>query len=407
MAIKQLSASLLVGLFSIFYANAQNTYSPNSSLGLGEIVSTDNTRTAGMASVGIGIRNGSFLNTSNPAAISAIDSLTGIFDFGLYGKQSFYKSPTNGVNQDFVGNFNKIAFGFRLSKWWGFSLGIKPFSNVGYHIQQVVPVEGATSDKTVYMDGTGGLYNLYVTNAFNITPHLSVGVTSLMVSGSFTNSEDQTQYIYETRSRLTQFYNKFGVQYELPNMTFGVTYGYKQQTSVKNTFSIYSSSSTTPMSTENLRSTNQFIPQTVGVGFSYKRDKLLCAADAEWEQWNGLKSGIENVNIKDAYRLRLGLGYTPYNDLYTAHLAKQYQVGLTVNKSYIQVSNQAAYTCALSTGVVIPLYAGQAQQKAMIGLGLEYGRSISSPKGFVNDNYLMLNVNISFIEAMFIRRKIF
>lgn len=42
---------------NVFCANAQNTYSPYSSLGLGEIVSSDYARTAGMGGVGIGIRN--------------------------------------------------------------------------------------------------------------------------------------------------------------------------------------------------------------------------------------------------------------------------------------------------------------------------------------------------------------
>lgn len=406
--IKHASGTILACLITVFCTNAQNTYSPNSSLGLGEIVSSEYSRTSGMGGVGIGVRNGSFLNTSNPAAVSALDSLTGVFDVGLYGKQSNFKTRSSSDNA-FSGNLNKIAFGFRCNKVWSLSFGIKPYSNVGYHIQDQTPVEGSTSSKTVYFEGEGGLYSLYAVNAVKLLgDRLSFGVITSMIAGTFTNTEDQISYTYKTTSRLTQIYNKVGVQYQFANQAgdwvLGATYGYKQKVSVKNTFSIFSGSS--ELSSEKLKNTDQFLPENVGAGLSFKKEKLLFAADYEWERWSGLKSNLGNVKIGDVHKIRAGVGYTPYRDLYTAHLAKQYQFGFVLNKSYIEMKNKAAWNYALTTGVAFPLRAGQTQ-KGILGIGLEYGSNLSAPSGFVKENYLMINVNFSFIETMFVRSKIF
>jgi hypothetical protein len=405
--IKYVSGTILACLITVFCVNAQNTYSPNSTLGLGEIVSSEFSRTAGMAGVGIGVRNGSFLNTSNPAAVSALDSVTGVFDVGLYAKASNYKSRSYNDNT-FAGNFSKIAFGFRANKVWSVSVGIKPFSNVGYRIASDVPVEGSNYSKTVYFEGEGGLYSLYAINAVKLSDKLSVGVATSMIAGTFTNTEDQVSYTYKTTSRLTQIYNKFGVQYQFANShgdwVLGATYGYKQNVAVKKTFSIYSGN--TVSESEKLKTTNQFIPHSVGVGFSWKKEKLLFAADYEWEDWSGLASNVSNVKIGDSHKIKAGLGYTPYRDLYTAHLAKQYQLGVVFNKSYIEMKNKPVWNYALTTGVSFPLRAGQAQ-KGILGLGLEYGSNLIAPSGFVKENYLMLNINFSFIETMFMRSKIF
>lgn len=405
--IKYVSGTILGCLITVFCAKGQNTFSPNSTIGLGDIVSSDYSRTAGMGGVGIGIRNGSFLNTSNPAAVSALDSVTGVFDVGLYAKSSNYRSRSYNDNT-FAGNFSKIAFGFRANKVWSISVGIKPFSNVGYRIASDVPVEGSLSTKTVYYEGEGGLYSLYGINAIKLGDKLSLGVITSMIAGTFTNTIDQLSYTYKTTSKLTQIYNKLGVQYQLVNgsgdWTFGAIYGYKQNVSVKRSFSIYSGSKEETY--EKLKTIGQFIPENYGVGVSWKKEKLLFAADYEWERWSGLKSNLDNVKIRDSHKIKAGVGYSPYRDLYTAHLAKQYQLGFVVNKSYIEMKNKAAWNYAITTGVALPLRAGQTQ-KGVLGIGLEYGSNLTAPNGFVKENYLMLNINFSFIETMFMRSKIF
>ncbi len=405
MTIKKISLAFVACLLGVACAMAQNTYSPYSALGLGEIVSGDNSQTAGMAGVGIGVRNPSSLNISNPAAIAAIDTLAGIFEVGVFAKGYNYRNST-GTDNAFAANFNKLAFGFRgTNKWWSMSLGLKPFSNVGYRIRSESAVEGQTASQVIYLEGSGGLYNLYATNAFRLGPYVSLGVTSSMIAGSYTQKEDQTTFRYETESNVVQFYNKFGLQLHKGNWTLGATYGYKQKLSLENNFSVYAGSNTL-QSTEKLRSTNQFIPESYGMGASYRTSKLLVAAEYETEKWKGLQSGNASIGIGDVHRAKVGVAYTPYKDAYTAHKAKQYQFGVGVNKSYIELKNKAAWNFSVSSGVVIPLRVNQSQ-RAMLNLGVEYGSNLTAPSGYLKENYVMISANFSLIEAMFMRRKIF
>ncbi|MFT4073323.1 MAG: hypothetical protein QM654_15520 [Dysgonamonadaceae bacterium] len=400
--IKRASAAIILCLLTAACIHAQNTYSPNSSLGLGEIANNDYSQTAGMAGVGIGMRNGTSLNTSNPAAIAAIDSVTGIFEASVFGKYSSFNNSSS--NSAFAGNFKKLAIGFRGTKWWSMSIGLKPYSNVGYNVQSESPVEGGTS-KTIYFEGSGGLYTLYATNAIQLGSHFSFGVTSYLIAGSFTNTENQNSYRFTTESRLTQFHNKFGLQYQKENWVFGVVYGYKQKTGVKNEFTVYNSSSVAE-SSEKLKNTNQFIPASYGVGASYKKNKFVVAADYEWVKWKGLQSGVSNVAIGDSHTAKIGLSYTPYRDIYTKHLAKQYQLGLSVNKSYIEVKNSTAWNYSVSTGMSIPMRASQTQ-RALLNVGLEFGSNMKAPSGYITENYVLLSINFSLIETMFMRSKIF
>lgn len=406
---KYVFGTFLTCFIVVFCGKAQNTYSPYSSLGLGEIVSSDYSRTAGMAGVGIGIRNGTFLNTSNPAGVAAIDSVTGVFDVGVFAKDIYIKSSNYYNDNAFTGNLNKIAFGFRAKKWWGVSIGVRPYSNVGYYVADDEAVEGSTSTKTVYMEGDGGLYNLYMTNAVELIDNkLSFGVTTSLIAGRFTNTEDQTTYTYVTTSRVTQIYNKVGLQYQFANKigdwVLGATYGYKQYTPIRKTFQILSG--TTVESTEKLRTTHDFLPENYGIGASLNRQKFLFAVEAEAQNWSGLTSNSSSIGIGNSYSFKAGVGYTPYKDLYTAHLAKQYQFGFSVNKTSIEVEHQAAWNYAVSTGITFPLRAGQTQ-RGILNMGLEFGSNLTAPSGYLKENYLMLNVNFSFIEAMFMKSKIF
>lgn len=396
---KYVVAFLLFSLIGISPLLAQNTYSPYSSLGLGEIYSGDKSQ---MGGIGIGIHNKEWLNTSNPAGVAAIDSLAGIFEVGVFAKGVTYLSNSR-KDKSFSANFNKIAFGFRGKKWWSFSFGIKPYSNVGYHVEATTPVEGGDS-QTIYYEGSGGLYNLYATNAFKIGAKTSVGIISSMIAGEITHSQDVVSYKYTTTSRATQFYNKFGVQHQVNNLTLGATYGYKQNITFKNTISSYNSNNVL-QSEESERNTTLFIPQSFGIGFSYQMPRLLLAGEYELEKWAGLPTSA-SVSFTDVHKIKIGATYKPIRDVYTMHLAKQYQMGISINKSNIEVRNKAAWNYAISSGVTLPLRANQAQ-RALLHLGVEFGSNLTAPRGYLKENYLLLSVNFSLIEAMFMRNRIF
>lgn len=395
---KRSIGTVLFSICFILHIQAQATYSPYSMLGLGEIENRDYGRTAGMSNIGIGVRDFDYLNMINPAGISGLDSLKFIFDISVAGKQSYFTGKGKNDNA-FNGNLKKISLGFRLAPGWGISLGLRPFSDTGYRIYSEEPIEGSTSTKEVYLEGSGGLYELYLSNGFKITDHFSVGVNTKYISGTLKQTENQSEYLFEKESKVSQFYNTFGLQYHTTGFTMGATYGYKQQIKMNNKTVIYDNGYNL-IQEENDRSTNQFIPETFGIGFSRDSKKMVWGMDFQYQKWKGIESGVSSAKIVDSYRMNAGLGYTPNgNRYYKFRNQSQIQVGASFAKSYIQVGGENAYNYSVSAGYCLPV------NGSLLNFALEYGNSLSAPAGYIKESYFMLTFNCSIIDQWFKLKK--
>ena len=84
-------AAFLVAALPLSAQNgAYNGFSPYSIYGIGDLHATGTAFNASMGGVGIATRNKRFVNTMNPASITARDSLSFMADFGLSGKFSVF-----------------------------------------------------------------------------------------------------------------------------------------------------------------------------------------------------------------------------------------------------------------------------------------------------------------------------
>lgn len=391
--------AIFLSVYCILSVQAQSTYSPYSMLGLGEIENRDYGRTAGMSNIGIGVRDFDYLNVANPAGISALDSLKFIFDMSVAGKQSVFIG--NGKRDNaFNANMKKIAMGFRIMPRWGISLGVKPFSDTGYRIYSEEPVEGSTATKAVYLEGSGGLYELYLSNGFKITDHFSVGINTKYINGTLKQTENQSEYLFEEESRVSQLYNTFGLQYHREGLTVGATYGYKQNISLNNKIIIYDTDYNL-IQEQKERSTGQFIPETFGIGFSRDNKKLFWGMDFEYQKWKGIKSGVSSTKIVDSYRVNTGVGYTPKGNRYYRIENQgfrnhgQMQLGASLSKSYIQVGGTNAYNYSVSAGYSFPV------NWNVLNISLEYGNSLSAPSNYIKESYWMVTFNCSIIDQWF------
>ena len=395
--------TILLSICFILNMQAQATYSPYSMLGLGEIENRDYGRTAGMSNIGIGVREFDYLNVINPAGISGLDSLKFIFDMSAAGKYSFF-TERGKTDNTINGNLKKISLGFRLMPGWGISLGTKPFSDTGYRIYSEEPIEGSTNTKAVYLEGSGGLYELYLSNGFKVTDHFSVGINTKYITGTLKQTENQSEYLFEKESRVFQFYNTFGIQYHKQGLTLGATYGYKQNMSMTNKTTIYDSGYNL-IQEEKGRSTDQFIPETFGVGFSHDSKKVIWGMDFRYQKWKGIESGVSSTKIVDSYRMNAGLGYTPNGNRYYRignqgiRSQGQIQLGASFSKSYIQVGSGNAYNYSVSAGYSFPV------SWNLLNIALEYGNSLSAPANYIKESYFMLTFNCSIIDQWFKLRK--
>jgi len=114
---------LLLVLASIIFAqftNGQNnTNSPYTRFGYGDISDTNNGEQRALGGVSIGSRSNTSINTVNPASYSAVDSMTFMFDIGSSALMSRF-TDQSGKRSTFNANLEYITMQFPLSKYVGF-----------------------------------------------------------------------------------------------------------------------------------------------------------------------------------------------------------------------------------------------------------------------------------------------
>lgn len=148
-------------LKSSFYKAQNNTFSPYSRYGLGDVNSTTFAHNAGMGGAYIALKPDSlmpiFINAGNPAAYSLI-KLTCLEVGGTFVNSTF--TGNNSSLNKWATNFAYGALGFPIRNNGGACFGIMPYSSVGYDLKNTVAEDGIGSVNYLY-SGSGGLNKVF------------------------------------------------------------------------------------------------------------------------------------------------------------------------------------------------------------------------------------------------------
>ena len=131
-----LAVFLIIGVSVSAQEGAYGAYTPYSVFGIGEIAREGNAYTKSMGGTGIATRNRRFINYTNPAAVTARDTLSFMADFGLEQKNTVYaQGGLRSANNTF--NIHNFVMSFPIYRSSAFMVGISPFSDVGYDFSSV------------------------------------------------------------------------------------------------------------------------------------------------------------------------------------------------------------------------------------------------------------------------------
>ena len=131
-----LAVFLIIGVSVSAQEGAYGAYTPYSVFGVGEIAKEGSAYNKSMGGIGIATRNRRFINYTNPAAVTARDSLSFMADFGLEQSNSIYRQGNlKSGNNTF--NIHDFVLSFPIYRSSAFMVGITPFSNVGYDFSSV------------------------------------------------------------------------------------------------------------------------------------------------------------------------------------------------------------------------------------------------------------------------------
>ncbi len=436
---KTIILACLMALPLYITAQSNGSNSSYSRYGLGTLSEQSQTFNRGMGGVALGLRNGNRVNMLNPASYSAIDSLSFLFDLGMsmqYGHLSSQNSSANVRNT----SLSNVNAGFRLSRGLGMSFGFVPFSTIGYSFKNEGRVgSGFTTaqpitTKTSY-SGTGGIHQIYLGAGWNPFANLSVGANISYLWGEYEHHMVQTFY---EGSSVSANYNSqnstyhasintykidLGLQYPIRLnktdwLTIGATYSLGHNINSDAKMDRYTSAADTVSRTAK----NAFsLPHTYGAGVTWTHGvKWIVGADVTREQWSGCKLPVAETNTNDiSYKtrtdqyldrtnIRLGLEYTP-NPLNRDKYAQtiKYRLGLNYATPYTKVNgNDGPTEYHITAGMGLPLQTRRLSGRSFANVSLEWMMRKASAKNLINENYILLNLGVTFNERWFMKWKI-
>ena len=136
---------LLTLCHSTLLIYSQNTTnSPTSMFGLGELSTGEGGQYSGLGGAGIALQSYNFLNTANPASLTAIEGQRFLIDAGVMGAYKVY-TQTGTSNHSLVGNLNNLSIGCRITPRWYGAVFMAPVSSVGYAITLDQDITGTGS----------------------------------------------------------------------------------------------------------------------------------------------------------------------------------------------------------------------------------------------------------------------
>jgi hypothetical protein len=422
-----INAILLSSLALTAMAQAGSTLSPYSQFGLGSLADQSQGFNRGMSGVGIGLRGGGFVNMQNPASYSAIDSLTMLFDMGVSGQITNFKEGGKKVNAH-TADFDYIVGQFRVMPHMGVSVGIVPFSNIGYKYKSVEYINGNRSNTaTSTYNGTGGLTQGYIGIGWEPVKGFSVGANfsylwgtyertaTVVNSDSYVNTETQT---YSTS--INTYKLDFGLQWQKSLnkkdvLTIGAVAGIGHKTGAKAEFkrSQTNVSLTNTDSVENAFS----LPFTFGIGAALVHNhSLTLAADYSLQKWGNLDFPRVNTQtsryemasgmLSDRHRIAVGADWLPCGNTLDRRLLRRthYRAGISYSTSYYKIGTQdGPKELTLSAGFGIPI-TNTWNNRSFLNVSAQWIHTTQS--SFIKENAFRINIGLTFNERWFAKWKV-
>lgn len=396
-------------------ALGQSTTSPYSILGIGDIETKDYGKFFGMGSASVALRSASYINTANPASLTALDpNMINIDINGRWHSGRFqYNASDTLTSSNNDAAIRRLSLTFRPSQVWGLSFGIKPYSSVNYLLSQNLGLQdGATSNITKTVTGSGGVNQVYIANGFRIGKHLSVGLTASYLFGSLTNT---TNYLYRdlnmdiTRKEyqeLRAFQFQLGLQYSgkigaYATQHFGITLS--NPATLKGDFSTdYLVGDSLTKSTSKTGKSFS-IPLQLGLGYALElNENMTFAAAYTYYDWQRQKLNYPNAYTDKAQQYALGFQYTTHKRIQGQMREKMFfQLGVSYNQGYIHLLGQSIDDMSATAGIGSNL-----TRLINCYLGIEVGRKGDISKGQIRENYTQVSVGVTVKEFWYNTKKL-
>lgn len=446
MNIRKKRFSLLIAFLSIttvILAQQVGSNSPYSRYGYGLLMNPVSGASEAMGGISYGVRRSQEVNWTNPASYSKLDTLTFIFDFGISGHLARMKDGVSDPRDFYNGNLDYVAMQFPLFKKVGASIGLLPYSKMGYNFEAVRSLSNIQYRETYR--GTGGLNQIYGGIAWEPVKNISIGANLSYLFGNFSRSSvvapasgliGETKYGYSFR----ELKYDFGLQFTYPidkvrSVTFGAVYSpqLNARADVNPTEMLYASDPyNTPglapsqiLKTDTLRNASFQLPHTFGAGITYSTNRFLVGLDGTYQMWKNLEYPdlLDNLSsenrFNNLFRVNAGMEYVidPMSQNFFQRI--RFRGGLSYSNSYSNfsvndpndpVNGVGKYIGTFSeyginVGLGLPFRDYMSGHVSMLNIGFGYTRQQPNTDYMISQDMFKISVNMNINEFWFFKRQ--
>jgi len=394
-----------------------NTNSPYTRFGYGEITDNGSGKSKAMGGTSIGIRSNTCINTANPASYTSIDSLTFMFEFGGIGQMSRFTNSQGSIHT-YNANIEYITMQFPIKKWLAGSAGLLPYSFVGYNFSSQDSIPTSTNNGieqvkyTLRSLGTGSLNQAYIGLSAKIGKHFAIGLNTSYIFGSIQNTDSLTFVKSDITSgsapttrnatlSVRDINFRYGLQYftnlsKNTKLTVGLIF--ENKSSLNGDYSLGISGVDT-ISSKNKASFEK--PLTIGGGLSFDfKDKLTIGGDFLYQNWADAKFFGVKDSLSNRTKFSIGGEYLPNINSKKYINKMTYRFGAFLKNDYLNI-NKSTSDYGLTFGLGLP----SKGTKSLFNLGFEYGKIGSVSNNLIKEDYYKISFNVTFNETWFFKRR--
>ncbi len=398
--------------------------SPYSRFGVGDLHLYNNTTILAMGGTSIGLRDPLRINFSNPASYASLEPNSFIFEASIYSKSVRMKTQTLAQNGNYT-SLGHLLMGFPVTKHWKTSLGLLPFSDVGYKVVDIQAVTGLGKVLRSY-EGSGGIHQVYFGNALSIGKNFSAGLNLNYLFGTIEKNRSvsfpDSINIFNTRVLNTTVVGGFkltaGLQYLQPigknyQLIGGLTYSPEVVSNIKDKMLAYNyvvgatgidSPRDTILNTPFEKGTMR-LPVDIGAGFMLRKtDRWVLGADYRWQNWKQFTFFDRSDSLNNSTTFSVGGQFNPPATVLSSYWNKmQYRFGVRFTQTYLELRKNQINEFGISFGLGLPL----SRTKSTINLGLEAGARGTTESNLIRESFLKFSLGFSIYERWFEKRKFY
>lgn len=394
-------------LSTITISAQRNSASPYSYFGIGESFEAVTVEQASMGGIGVALKDTHYLNFINPASNADLRAAT----YAIGGSLNFLTIKEGNTSQSGKStNLRYISLGFPLGKKAGISVGLQPFSSVGYSL-----LNNDNNQELTLFSGKGGTNKIYASFGMYVLEGLSLGIETGFIFGNLDNSiiNQRTDVALGTKHeesvniRGGQF--KLGAQYKRAlknklNLFTGASITLKSDLSANGNERMYSFSGQDIQRDELFnRAVNGDINVPVKAVFGFglgKENKWYVGINQHYQRALSSNSSLISdgggYKYDDSNKFSVGGYYIPkINSISNYWDRVTYRAGLRFEDTGLLVNTNNSFTSINDFGINVGLGLPLPRQLSNVNIGFEYGQKGTTNNNLVKEEYFNVRLSLS------------